>query len=77
MTNRCEKHKIFIGKDGCKICNQIQAVVNIGHEHYDWFISECLKNDKLKKENEKLRKENENLKKMLADLAEIVLMGGI
>lgn len=23
---RCEKHKIFIGKDGCKICNEVSAL---------------------------------------------------
>jgi hypothetical protein len=61
-SNRCDKHKIFIGKDGCKICNEIKQIEQVSDERYDYYVSECLINVKLKKENKNLKSDIEILR---------------
>jgi len=61
MQNRCDKHKIFIGKDGCKICNAIAM-----YKDRCWILEEKLK----EKQNiigfaaENIEKLNNKIKKL-------------
>jgi hypothetical protein len=51
MPNRCDKHKIFIGKDGCKICNELQDLRNEYHAKCHELIVE---NEQLREKIKKL-----------------------
>jgi hypothetical protein len=55
MTNRCEKHQIFIGKNGCKICNEAKYLFDDAKKYHNWFMEELKKNDQLREENNKLK----------------------
>jgi hypothetical protein len=63
MINRCKKHQIFIGKNGCKICNEMDEISKHANNYHKWFMEELKKNDQLREENKKLLDQHhENIK---------------